>query len=512
MRLRILLGCAALVACGESGHGQSQPNEAPWYLSTGAIHRVTLKPTTPYWRFDHLSLDPSEAKQQMLRWKSEGIGALEIFAPEEGGNSYDGLDATDRFRLDPSVGSVDQFRRLVELAHSLGLRVVTFQNFGYSGIDSNQFHRAEDAVREGRQTPESRMFFWSATADASPPASGDSYFLVRPALPGYDPEKTEFWQWSARAHSWYWTRWPGKNAKGGTTHLPQYNWTDPAWPDEAQRVFRFWMSTEIDGMILDAVNWYTGANWQKLEDTFQFDRSKFFQPEGGGAFGDIPSGWISEGHFTNVYDYGLGVPWDKGTHPLPDSVREHNPDLFEKALQQYRDRVVQAGGTLYVPVPRADSRDQQEFLESLIVTSGDMACYCGITGGITDPATGIPQLLRLRANHPALFQDSIRRRIPTDQPAVYAIERYAKIGTERLLLVFNFASVPSRVSIDTGAINAAGYTDLLTTQQIPAKGRRMQLDLGPYQYRIFGISQISSGTIWKANRSANEVLWPGSFH
>jgi hypothetical protein len=64
-----------------------------------------LKPHGEYWRFEHLDMDPENAKQQMLQWKNEGITALEVFAPEEGGNSYDGLDAKDRFRLDPGLGT-----------------------------------------------------------------------------------------------------------------------------------------------------------------------------------------------------------------------------------------------------------------------------------------------------------------------------------------------------------------------------------------------------------------------
>ena len=29
----------------------------PWYVSAGAIHRVLLKPTTKYWKYEHLSLE-----------------------------------------------------------------------------------------------------------------------------------------------------------------------------------------------------------------------------------------------------------------------------------------------------------------------------------------------------------------------------------------------------------------------------------------------------------------------
>src|SRR5215475_8963027 len=35
---------------------QVERREIPWYVKAAAIHRVTLKPATRFWRFEHLSL------------------------------------------------------------------------------------------------------------------------------------------------------------------------------------------------------------------------------------------------------------------------------------------------------------------------------------------------------------------------------------------------------------------------------------------------------------------------
>ena len=76
----------------------------------------------------------------------------------------------------------------------------------------------------GRDTPETKLFFWSKTQMLRR-APSNSYFLVRPKQAGYDPSKNELWQWSERAQRYYWTRWPGKDANGQTTHCP--NTTGP---------------------------------------------------------------------------------------------------------------------------------------------------------------------------------------------------------------------------------------------------------------------------------------------
>jgi glycosidase len=475
-----------------SAQGRAHAPTPPWYVTAGAIHRVTLKPSTPYWRLEHLSIDPATAKQQMLQWRSEGITALEIFAPEEGGNSYGGLDAKDRYRLDPGLGSIADFQRLVALAHSLGMRVVTFQNLGYSAVDGVQFEQAEDAMSKGQTNRLTRMFFWSHTPDAPKPADSDSYFFCRPDLPGYDPTKNEFWQWSSRAQAYYWTRWPGKNADGATTHLPQYNWRDDAWPDEAARVVRFWMKTGLDGMILDAVNWYPGVTWQKIDQditgVIAGDGQRLSQPEGGGGFRDDPVGWVKEGNFTNVYDYGLGIWWKKTDRPLVASVEQSSPQLFENALRAYHDRVVAAGGTLYFPVPKLDNAADQQFAETLIATSGDIPCFCDPVGGITAPASGIPALLKLKTQHPALYQNSFRRQIHTsDEAHIYAAERYAADNSERLLLVFNFSPQPVKATVDVGAVHGGRYTDLLTGTPVSVDGRQLPVSLDGHGYRILEV-------------------------
>ncbi|HTW45308.1 MAG TPA: alpha-amylase family glycosyl hydrolase [Acidobacteriaceae bacterium] len=498
MRLRCLFifALAAVLCTFSQGTSQAQTlpstQKLPWYVTAGAIHRVTLKPHTRYWRFEHLSMDPATAKQQMLTWKSEGITALEIFAPEDGGNSYDGLDAKDRFRLDPGLGSMADFKRLVALAHSLGMRVITFQNLGYSATDGVQFEKAEAAVRNGKSTRETKVFYWSHSVDAPKPAASNSYFFCRPDLPNYDPAKAEFWQWSSRAQAYYWTRWPGKDANGQTIHLPQYNWSGTAWPDEAAHVVHFWMNTGLDGMVLDAVNWYAGADWQKIDQDITGVIASYgnmlSQPEGGGGFSDDPVGWVKEGNFTNIYDYRLGIWWEKKNRPLVTSVEQENPAIFEEALRRYHDRVVAAGGTLYFPVPALDNPDDQQFAEALIATSGDMPCFCDPVGGITAPAKGIPQLLKLKPLHPALFQNSLRRRVATSDDAhLYAIERYAANNSERLLLIFNFSNEPENASVDLGAIHGSEFIDLMSGERAQTTDERLPVSLPAHGYRIFRI-------------------------
>lgn len=471
----------------KAANAQVQP---AWWISASATHRVTLKPKTRFWRFEHLTLKPREAERQLRRWKDQGISAIEVFAPAAGGNSYDGLDAIDRFRLDPGVGAVDDFRRLVRQAHHAGLKVIIFDNLGYSSIYAPQFQKACEDVRAGRHTAEAGMFLWSDRADAPPPAQGNSYFLMRPNFPHYNSAKSEFWQWDGQCRHFYWTKWPGKDAQGNPVRLPQYNWAGADWPAEAGKVVRFRMNTGIDGMIVDAVNWYVGYTWDKgnrhITGIIAGYGNKFSQPEGGGAFhSDDPVGWITEGHWTNLQDYGLGIWWEKENNPLKSSIESHDPDGLESALRSYHDRVVAAGGSLYVAVPRMQSPEEQQFVEALLAGLGDLVCYCDPVGGITSPARDISRLLKIKSRYPAFFQDSSRRRIPTnDDRKFYAFLRTSVDRSQRILAVFNFQPEAASIEVDSAAIDASRFTDLLKRQDLPVTGGKLPIHLPAFGYEL----------------------------
>ncbi len=471
--------------------GPRAPDALPWYVTAAAVHRVSLKPNTQFWRYEHLSLESAESQAQLRAWKAAGIDAIEVFAPEEGGNSYNGLDAKNRYTLDPGIGTIAEFRRVVARAHTLHMHVVTFQNLGYAAIDAPQFEKAEEDVRSGKTTQESKFFLWSDRADAPAPAGSDSYFFVHPDKPGYDAKKSEFWQWSERAQHFYWTRWAGKDANGGVTHLPQYNWSSHEWPREAKKVVDFWMSTGLDGMIVDAVNWYVGYDWQKNAALLANYHDKLLVPEGGGAFhSDDPVGWIKDGAWPALYDYGLDIWWEKQNRQMQQSIDDSDPAKFEAALRNYHDRVVAAGGILVQPVLNMQDDGKQRLEEGLLATSGDMLCYCERADSIVHPATGVSGLLRLKTRHPALYQNSTRRRIATDHDlSAYATLRYAADGSERVLVVFNFSAQPQHFTLDAGAIAATAYRDLESDKVQHVYDGKLALELAGYGHRIFRIEE-----------------------
>lgn len=418
-----------------------------WWEKAPAIIRVSLKRR-------QLSLNPETLSEQLDRIRRQGFTVVEIFAPADGGKSYGGLDAKDRYRLDPEVGTMDDFRRLVRLAHSKGLAVITFDNLGYCAIDAPHFLKACDDMREGRNSREAKWFCWGDSKDAPPPVGDGRYYMVQ-----------EYWEYSERAQLYYWTKWAGTDEDGNKVRLPQYNWQNVEFHEEAERVVRFWMDTGIDGMIIDAVNWYIGYTWEigrrRITDVISSYGNAFSQPEGAGGFHEDPVAWITDGGWNCVQDYGSGIPWEKDTEVHRKAIEGGDPRPIEAALRDYHDRVVTAEGVLYAFPPRFDDLRRWYLAVAMMATASDMVAIGCRRSGLPEYDPEISWLFDTKAKHPALHQLSIRRQLPTSaDDKCYALLKTSADGSERIMVMFNFQETPRTVEVDLSGVATAGLLDL----------------------------------------------------
>ena len=461
-----------------------------WWESASAIRTVSLKDDT---RFPQLAIEPAKAEAQIKAIKEQGFTGLNIFGPADGGKSYNGLDARDHYRIEPKYGTMDDFRRVVRTAHNLGMSVIIFENVGYSAVDAPSFLKACDDVREGRASRESNWFFWSDRSDAPPPATGDTFFLVRPTwLLNYQPDKYEHWAYSERARHYYWTRWPGKDADGKTIDLPQYNWNSVEWQEEAEKITRFWLETGLDGIVMDAVNWYVGYTWdkghQRITDIINSYSNKYSQPEGGGAFHEDPVAWIREGGWISVQDYGLSIWWEQPRMVLQNAIDAGDPRPIEESLRNYHDRVVAAGGTLNMTlVAIKDNREKQHLAAAIVATTGQFITDWSEKDDKLASDPEIQWLLKTKASHHALYQRGLRRTLPTnDDSRFYAFVRSASDDSERVLVVTNFWATSQNVTIDMSGLRAETLTDLRNGERVTVD-KTVELRLPAFGYRLFAV-------------------------
>jgi hypothetical protein len=490
---RLIAVCCFVVAVAVAPSAFAQINAATasrdqvprrWWESASGIVRVTINPGGHGVPFP---IDPVKAAPILDDYKARGISAIEIFAPYHGGRSFGGLDAIDRFNINPEVGTMEDFRALVRLIHSKGMAVISFDNLGYCSSEAREFLKAADDVRAGRDTAEARRFLWADRADAPPPApDNDKFFMVRPRhLPDYDPVNAEFWEYNERAGKYFWTKWQGPNLSGKVVRLPQYNWRSEEFQQYAEREVRFWMDTGLDGMIVDAVNWYVGHTWEqdrhRIADVVRSYGNAYTQPEGGGAFYEDPLGWIQEGGWTSVQEYDLFVFWEK-KDVINTAVDTGDPRPIEPALRDYHDPVVAAGGVLYFFFPEIPQSPKGRLAQAMIASVGDLLAFGPTTG---PPQKGWVPLLKMKAAHPAFQNTSTRRHIPTSaDDKYYAFLRTAGDGSERVLAVMNFQSIPQTVQVDMSGVSGEALEDLTTGESVPRRNP-LPVTLPAYGYRFY---------------------------
>ncbi len=504
-------------AAGRSGQTASAAAKAPqkidslrnlvprrWWETASSLCRVSLK-SSPADAQGRPAALPSfqvadEAKASVFfdGLKAQGCDALSFGDPADtAGRVYPGLATKDHYRVAPEIGTIESFRRLVRLAHSKKLPTMISYNLGYCSLEAAHWLKACDDVRAGRNSKEAKWFLWSDRADAPPPIiTKDTFFMVRPThLPGakpgtfYDPTKAEVWEYSERAGRYFWSKWSG-NVDGKIVRLPQYNWMSLEFQAEAEKITRFWMDTGVDGMMQDAVNWYVGYTWEKgrqcITDVVKSYGNTYTQPEGAGGFYEDPVAWITEGGWNSVQDYSLGIWWERKSNKILNAIESGDPRPVERALRDYRDRVVAAGGVLYFePLRMMEGLrpEHQRLAIAVAGCAGELLCFRPEQPLPADPE--MHWLLETKRAHPALHNLGLRRQLPTQaDDKYYAFLRTAANGAERVLVVLNFQATSQTVDVDLSGVAAAGLVDLKSGSEIPRQSL-FRTEVPAYGYRLY---------------------------
>jgi maltose alpha-D-glucosyltransferase/alpha-amylase len=143
----------------------------------------------------------------------------------------DGYDIADYTSINPIYGTLDDFKRLLDDAHSRNIKVLTELVINHTSDQHPWFQRAR---RAPRGSPERDFYVWS---DTDTKYAGTRIIFV-------DTEKSN-WTFDPVAGQYYWHRF--------FSHQPDLNFDNPAVLEAVLEVMRFWLDMGVDGMRLDAI-------------------------------------------------------------------------------------------------------------------------------------------------------------------------------------------------------------------------------------------------------------------
>lgn len=145
-------------------------------------------------------------------------------------NRDDGYDVSDYLRIDPRLGTMEDFDTFIREAHARGLKVIADLTLNHVSTEHPWF---QDACAD-RNSPYRDYFIWSDKL----PEKHDPY-------PIFGPEQGGNWEWNEQARQYYFHTF--------YRFMPDLNLDNPRVCEELLEVARFWMSRGLHGFRLDAV-------------------------------------------------------------------------------------------------------------------------------------------------------------------------------------------------------------------------------------------------------------------
>lgn len=160
----------------------------------------------------------------------------------------DGYDVADFTSVNPTFGTLEDFKALLEAAHQRGIRVIIELILNHTSDQHPWFQRAR---RSAPGTPERDFYVWSDTTE--------KYKEARIIFQDFE---TSNWSWDPVAKAYYWHRF--------YSHQPDLNYDNPAVQKAVFEVVDFWLDMGVDGLRLDAVPYLyerEGTNCENLPET-----------------------------------------------------------------------------------------------------------------------------------------------------------------------------------------------------------------------------------------------------
>ncbi len=241
--------------------------------------------------FNFMGGDLEGVIQKLPYLKDLGINAIYFNPLFEAPTSNHKYDTADYMKIDKSFGDMATFKRMIDKAHSLGIKVVLDAVFNHSGDTHWAF---QDAKKNG---PQSKYWNWYLI---------HGFPVVQDPKPNYD--------------SWW-----------GFGSLPKFNEYNPEVREHLFSVAEFWAKQGIDGWRLDVPNEIRDMNfWREFRQ-----RVKRVNPDlyiVGEIWGD-GSPWLQGDQFDAVMNY-----------PFREQVfnflveEKGNVDQFDFGLQGLRNQ------------------------------------------------------------------------------------------------------------------------------------------------------------------------------
>lgn len=159
----------------------------------------------------------------------------------------DGYDISDYRSVNPTYGTLDDFKSFLEAAHQRGIRVIIEMVLNHTSDQHPWFQES----RSSRTNPRRDWYVWS---DTDTRYKGTRIIFL-------DTELSN-WAWDPVSKQYYWHRF--------FSHQPDLNYDNPQVREEMWDLMKLWLEMGVDAFRLDAVPYLVereGTNCENLPET-----------------------------------------------------------------------------------------------------------------------------------------------------------------------------------------------------------------------------------------------------
>jgi maltose alpha-D-glucosyltransferase/alpha-amylase len=160
----------------------------------------------------------------------------------------DGYDISNYTDVNPSYGTLNDFKAFLDAAHQRGMQVMIELVINHTS-DQHPWFKAAQLAPSG--SPERDRYVWSG--------SDEKYKDARIIFT--DTEKSN-WTWDETAKAFYWHRF--------FSHQPDLNFDNPLVMEDVLNAMRFWLDMGVDALRIDAIPYLCerdGTSSENLPET-----------------------------------------------------------------------------------------------------------------------------------------------------------------------------------------------------------------------------------------------------
>jgi alpha-glucosidase len=174
--------------------------------------------------------DLSGVTQKLDYLKQLGISAIWLTPVFETPNFDFGYDVRDYQEIDPTLGTMEDFKEMIHEAKKRNIRVILDMVLNHTSHLHSWFLESKSSP----ENPKRDWYIWKDKVDGGPPNNWKNAF------------GGSAWEWDAKTEQYYFHSF--------LKEQPDLNWRNPEILAIFSNIMKFWLNLGVDGFRLDVIN------------------------------------------------------------------------------------------------------------------------------------------------------------------------------------------------------------------------------------------------------------------